>query len=55
MLENVITRMGLSARSHDRILKVARTIAELDESANLETRHLGEAIWYPTLDRTYWA
>src|SRR6266403_2275541 len=44
MLENAITRMGLSARAHDRILKVARTIADLDESATLETRHLGEAI-----------
>ena len=44
MLETAISRMGLSARAHDRILKVARTIADLDASENLETRHLGEAM-----------
>ncbi len=55
LLENAITRMGLSARAHDRILKVARTIADLHGAANVEPSHLGEAVQYRSLDRTYWA
>ena len=46
--------MGLSARAHDKILRVARTIADLDSSDDIRPQHLNEAINYRMLDRQLW-
>lgn len=55
MLKDAMNRMNLSARAYDRILKVARTIADLDEQENILPYHISEAINYRNLDREGWA
>ena len=54
IMENAVTKLGFSARGYDRILKVARTIADLDGAEDLEPKHLSEAVQYRTLDRNLW-
>jgi magnesium chelatase family protein len=51
VLRQAVTRLGLSARAYHRVLKIARTIADLEAAAELTTAHVGEAIQYRSLDR----
>ena len=55
LLRTSIQETGLSARAHDKILRVARTIADLDGSGDIRPEHVSEAVNYRTLDRQFWS
>lgn len=55
LLEQSVDQLGLSARAHDKVLRVARTIADVDGADNIGVEHISEAINYRMLDRQFWS
>jgi len=54
LLKRAIDELGFSARAHDKVLKIARTIADMDDEENILPEHIAEAIQYRSLDRGWW-
>jgi len=53
-MEQIYARLGLTARAYHKLLKVARTLADMDGGGRIENRHLNEAICYRSLDKKFW-